>query len=49
VINGMKEKIINLEKNGMPLLQKGEYKDGRYAYMDCEKDLKLIVELLEND
>jgi hypothetical protein len=49
VIKGMTEKIITLGKNAMPLLQKGEYKGGRYAYMNCEKDLKLIVELLEND
>jgi catechol 2,3-dioxygenase-like lactoylglutathione lyase family enzyme len=49
VIDGMKEKIMTLEKNKMPLLQKGEYKGGRYAYMDCEKDLKVIDELLEND
>ena len=48
-INGMKDKILKLEKNNMPLLQKGEYKGGRYAYMDCMKDLKVIVELLEND
>ena len=49
VINGMKDKILKLEKNNMPLLQKGEYKNGRYAYLDCMKDLKVIVELLEND
>ena len=49
VINGMKDKILKLEKNNMPLLQKGEYKNGRYAYFDCMKDLKVIVELLEND
>jgi hypothetical protein len=30
-INGMKDKILNLEKNNMPLLQKGEYKGARYA------------------
>jgi methylmalonyl-CoA/ethylmalonyl-CoA epimerase len=49
VIDGMKEKILTLEKNKMPLLQKGEYKGGRYAYVDCFHDLKVIVELLEND
>lgn len=48
-INGMKEKILKLEGNNMPLLQKGEYKGGRYAYMDSVKDLKVILELLEND
>ena len=48
-IKGMKEKVIELEANGMALLQKGEYTGGRYAYMDTVKDLKTIVELLEND
>lgn len=49
VIEGMKEKIQLLEQNGMPLLQKGEYTGGRYAYMDSAKDLKVLLELLEND
>jgi methylmalonyl-CoA/ethylmalonyl-CoA epimerase len=48
-IKGMKEKIAILGKNGMPLLQKGEYPGGRYAYIDANKDLKLVLELLEND
>jgi pimeloyl-CoA synthetase len=33
----------------MPLLQKGEYTGGRYAYIDASRDLKVIIELLEND
>lgn len=49
VIDGMKEKITLLEKHGMPLAQKGEYTGGRYAYMDATRDLKLWIELLEND
>ncbi|GGJ21754.1 VOC family protein [Deinococcus roseus] len=49
VIEGMKEKIALLEQNGMPLLQKGEYIGGRYAYMDTLKPLKVILELLENN
>ncbi|THF72615.1 VOC family protein [Cohnella fermenti] len=49
VIKGMKEKIAVLEGAGMALLQKGEYEGGRYAYMDTEGPLKLILELLEND
>ncbi|MCM3690433.1 VOC family protein [Neobacillus niacini] len=48
-IKGMKEKIALMEGNQMPLLQKGEYTGGRYAYMDTFKDLKIILELLEND
>ncbi|MEH7095754.1 VOC family protein [Neobacillus vireti] len=49
IIKGMKEKITLMERNQMPLMQKGEYTGGRYAYMDTFKDLKIILELLEND
>jgi hypothetical protein len=49
IVNGMKEKVMQLEQNGMKLLQKGEYKGGRYAYVDALSDLKLVLELLEND
>ncbi|MCL1788231.1 MAG: VOC family protein, partial [Defluviitaleaceae bacterium] len=31
-INGMKQTIARLEANGIPLIQKGEYPGGRYAY-----------------
>jgi methylmalonyl-CoA/ethylmalonyl-CoA epimerase len=48
-IKGMKEKITLMERSQMPLMQKGEYTGGRYAYMDTFKDLKIILELLEND
>lgn len=49
VIEGMKEKVTLLEGRGMPLIQKGEYTGGRYAYMDTFPQLKVLVELLEND
>ena len=49
VIKGMKEKIEICQRNGMPLLQKGEYTGGRYAYIDAKNSLKTIIELLEND
>ncbi|MFA6506053.1 MAG: VOC family protein [Treponemataceae bacterium] len=49
VIKDMKGKIAALGKNGIPLLQKGEYKGGRYAYVDASDELKTIIELLEND
>jgi len=49
VIKGMKGKIALLERNQMPLLQTGEYPGGRYAYIDTLRDLKVIIELLEND
>jgi methylmalonyl-CoA/ethylmalonyl-CoA epimerase len=48
-IQGMKEKIAIMESKQMPLLQKGEYTGGRYAYMDTFNDLKIVMELLEND
>jgi methylmalonyl-CoA/ethylmalonyl-CoA epimerase len=48
-IEGMQEKIKLMERKRMPLLQKGEYTGGKYAYMDTFKDLKIIIELLEND
>jgi methylmalonyl-CoA/ethylmalonyl-CoA epimerase len=48
-IKGMKEKVASLEENAMPLLQAGEYTGGRYAYVDATRDLKVIIELLEND
>lgn len=49
VIEGMQEKVTLLESKGFPLQQKGEYTGGRYAYMDTFPQLKVLVELLEND
>ncbi|HVP18720.1 MAG TPA: VOC family protein [Spirochaetia bacterium] len=48
-VKGMKEKLSALEGAGMQLLQSGEYAGGRYAYVDGSRDLKVIIELLEND
>jgi catechol 2,3-dioxygenase-like lactoylglutathione lyase family enzyme len=48
-VKGMKEAIAALAKREMPLLQKGEYPGGRYAYIDANEQLKLVLELLEND
>jgi methylmalonyl-CoA/ethylmalonyl-CoA epimerase len=48
-IKGMKEKLADLQKENMPLVQSGEYTGGRYAYVDANKDLKVLIELLEND
>ncbi|MDP5275137.1 VOC family protein [Chengkuizengella axinellae] len=48
-VKGLTEKIKILEGNQMPLVQKGEFEGGRYAYMDTSKDLKIILELLEID
>jgi len=49
IVKGMKEIVMKLEKNGIPLIQKGEYTGGRYAYMDSNAQLKTLIELLEND
>ncbi len=48
-VKGMKETVAYLENNGMPLVQKGEYTGGRYAYIDSSDKLGMIIELLEND
>jgi methylmalonyl-CoA/ethylmalonyl-CoA epimerase len=49
VVDGMKQIVQSMDKIGMPLIQKGEYTGGRYAYMDTFKQLKVMIELLEND
>jgi methylmalonyl-CoA/ethylmalonyl-CoA epimerase len=48
-IKGMKEKLADLAREGMPLVHSGEYTGGRYAYVDAYRDLKVLIELLEND
>jgi hypothetical protein len=49
VVKGMKDKIRLCGKQGRKLLQTGEYLGGRYAYIDANEKLKLMLELLEND
>lgn len=48
-INGMKQTIEFLGGQKMPLVQKGDYQGGRYAYIDAVPQLGTILELLEND
>ena len=48
-IKGMQEKIAYLDSKGVPLLQRGEYTGGRYAYVDGVAQLGTVLELLEND
>lgn len=48
-IKGMQQKIELFGRDGMELLQKGEYTGGRYAYLDTTKAVNTVVELLEND
>lgn len=49
VIKGMQDKIAYLDSKGVPLLQRGEYTGGRYAYLDGVPQLGTVLELLEND
>ena len=48
-IKGMQEKVAYLASKGVPLLQRGEYTGGRYAYLDGIAQLGTVLELLEND
>ena len=48
-IAGMKEKLAAFAADGYPLLQRGEFTGGRYAYVDTEKALGGLIELLEID
>lgn len=48
-IQGMPEKLAYLSAKGIPLVQRGEYSGGRYAYVASAPQLGAILELLEND
>ncbi len=48
-IKGMAERVSALAELDLPLIQKGEYTGGRYAYLDGQKKYGAVVELLEND
>ncbi len=48
-VQGMGEVLACLEAHDIPLVQKGDYTGGRYAYVDAEGPLGCILELLEND
>lgn len=48
-IRGMSEMVAKLDEQGIPLVQRGEYTGGRYAYVDGSAQLGVILELLEND
>lgn len=48
-IKGMKDKIGAFEKAGYPLVQRGEFTGGRYAYLDTQKSYGALLELLEFD
>ena len=48
-INGMQEKVAYLDAKGLPLVQRGEFTGGRYAYVDGTAQLGAVLELLERD
>lgn len=47
-VQDMDDCISRSEKAGYPLRQRGRWDTGHYAYVDTQKDLKLVIELLEN-
>jgi catechol 2,3-dioxygenase-like lactoylglutathione lyase family enzyme len=48
-VKGMPDRIEVLAAYGLPLLQRGDYTGGHYAYLDGSQQYGAIVELLEND
>jgi len=48
-IEDMAEQVSVLEEQGMPLVQRGDYTGGEYAYIDSAARLGVILELLRND
>lgn len=48
VIKGMDAVLARLEAHQIPLVQRGDYKGGRYAYVDGVPQLGAVLELLEN-
>lgn len=48
-VKGMPQKIAYLQGKGIPLIQRGDYTGGRYAYLDSVPQLGAVLELLEND
>ncbi|MFO7697700.1 MAG: VOC family protein [Anaerolineae bacterium] len=47
-IKGMDEALAVLEAHHMPAVQRGDYTGGRYSYVESDKWLGCILELLEN-
>jgi len=48
-VEDMQDQVAALAEKAMPLVQRGDYTGGRYAYIDSSEQLKVILELLEND
>ena len=41
--------VAELEGMDMTMVQKGDYEGGSYTYVDAQKSLGLVLELLQND
>lgn len=48
-VKGMPQKVAYLQGKDIPLIQRGDYTGGRYAYLDSVPQLGAVLELLEND
>jgi len=48
-VKGMTDTLSVLAEHGLPLVQRGEYQGGRYAYVDGQQRYGTVIELLEND
>ena len=48
-VNGLAGLLPVLAAQGLPLVQRGDYEGGRYAYLDGQPKFGAVVELLEND
>ncbi|HME53795.1 MAG TPA: VOC family protein [Candidatus Lokiarchaeia archaeon] len=48
-VRDSKGKVEALDKKGIPLIQRGDFKGGDYSYLDASGPLKVIIELLGHD
>jgi catechol 2,3-dioxygenase-like lactoylglutathione lyase family enzyme len=48
-VKGMDGNVAFLGENGIPLVHRGKYPGGRFAYCDATDRIGAILELLEND
>jgi catechol 2,3-dioxygenase-like lactoylglutathione lyase family enzyme len=48
-VKGMDQALAFLNARGIPAVQRGEFRGGRYAYVDSAPALKVLLELLESD
>lgn len=48
-VKGLAGLLPVLAAQGLPLVQRGDYTGGRYAYLDGQQKFGAVVELLEND